>query len=144
MPIRIAGTFAKDTTMTTKAEFDAFIAGFKLAGHEHLDMAQLDTILAKVDEVIAALAPVPVTVAAEPDQEPVAPAPSAEPATAAAPVEQVTESLPDPAPVAEAPPVADTADTAQVTETPVDTAAVEEVVAGDAQQAVTDVQGSPV
>ncbi len=41
--------------MTTKPEFDSFIAGFKLAGHEHISMDQLDAILAKVDDLVAGL-----------------------------------------------------------------------------------------
>ncbi len=41
--------------MTTKTEFDSFIAGFKLAGHEHISTDQLDAILAKVDDLVAGL-----------------------------------------------------------------------------------------
>lgn len=108
--------------MTTKAEFDAFIAGFKLAGHEHIGMDQLDAILGKVDEVVAGLTANAAPAPAEEPQTPVA----VEPAPAVVPA-------PEPAPE----PTMAVSEQVQESPAPVDPAPAAEVVAGDAPQAVT-------
>jgi hypothetical protein len=89
--------------MTTKAEFDKFIAGFKigLAGHDNISIEQLDEILAMVPDVIsaevgAATAPTPVAAPAPLEIDPTA-HPSDTPVSVAQPVVIDPATVPQPA-----------------------------------------------
>lgn len=135
--------------MTTKAEFDAFIAGFKLAGNEvAITIDQLDAILGKVDEVIAyecleavkraaTLVPVQATVVADSGEAGIAMArlihgEDAEIDQRALPAVDA-DPTPEPAPE----PSVAASEQVQESPAPVDPSPAPEVVAGDAPQAVT-------
>ncbi len=141
--------------MTTKAEFDAFIAGFKLAENEvAITIDQLDTILGKVDEVIAyeCLEAVKRAAMLVPVQAPVV----ADRAKRASQwlvlskgddAEIVQRTRPavdaDPAPEPAPEPAVAVPEQVEESRAPVDPAPAPEAVASDAQQAVTDVARAP-